>query len=273
MGEAAETFHTNLPVEPPQELFDLSMLPDRSDLVEMVKERSFLSSDEEKKRFRHTGKIVIRRLLNDEELCVGICTAIVCNVSARLIGMRYHISPKSVVSIRRAMEDRGELAAVRTRITRLVDEVTEVGLETVLDGLLAGQIPAGSAWIPALATLDKREQLSVGIVPGTDRTRASVTVEQVLAEHAAARLALGASDSESGAQAAQRAALQAPSSLPSLPATVPATANATLDLAPAATTPAPRPATSAGAREPGGGIASAPPPLDARGVTPENFTP
>lgn len=248
------------------ELFDLSRLPVRNDLVEMVKKRSFLPAvPPSKKLFKHTGKIIIRRLLNDEELCEGICTAILARVSARLIGMRFAISPKSVVSIREAMEDRGELAPVRTRILRALDQVTEVGLETVLDGLLAGQIPAGSAWIPALASIDKREQMSVGLVPGTERTRASVTTEQVLAEHALAMSGLKPSDSQSPAQHGQPAGNQAKQAMPGHAATVPATAEATLDVV--ATTPART------ARDGGGGVAIQPPPAQARGDGPGNSAP
>lgn len=265
MGDAAE----ELSIAEPQELFDLSMLPCRDDLVKMVKERSFLPSEAEKKRFRHTGKILIKKMLNDVELCESICAAILTKASARLIGLRFQISPHSVVVIRQAMEERGELAAVRTRLTRLVDEVTELGLETVRDGLLAGQIPAGSAWIPALATLDKREQLSVGLVPGADRTRASVTVEQVLAEHALARAALTPSDSQSPALPAQVTDTQAPVSPQTGPATGPATAPVTLDL-PKPLEPA---LPVAAARTGAGGVASAPARTAPQGNTPENFTP
>jgi hypothetical protein len=186
----------------PQELFDESMLPDRSDLVEMVKGRSFLR-EMAPDRARFSGKIVIRQMLNDEELCEAVCTAILAGLSARLIGKRFGLSPRSVANIRDAMADRGELAPVRTRIQRKLDRVTELGLECVEDGLLRGEIHPGQAWIPVLATVDKREQLAVGMVPGTERTVAGVTLEQVLAEHAAAKAKAASPDRRSEGTATQ----------------------------------------------------------------------
>lgn len=268
MGEPAE----HLEVAQPMELFDEAMLPVRNDLEEMVRARSFVSGA---KPTKHTGKIVIRQMLNDEELCEAICTALLAGLAARLVGKRFGLSPKSVANIRDAMADRGELAPVRTRIQRKLDRVTELGLERIEEGLTTGEIPAGSVWIPTLATLDKREQMSAGMVVGTERTRASVTVEQVLAEHALAKQLAGASASQAGALAAQLAEAQAADQLHALPATGPATGSVTLDLPtePVATTPAAVPGAPAAAPDGGGGVASAPPAHDARGVSPRNFTP
>jgi hypothetical protein len=257
MGEPAH----EMELAQPQELFDEKMLPVRNDLVDMVRARTFLHAGKPK----HTGKIVIREMLNDEELCEAVCTAILAGLSARLVGKRFQLSPKSVANIRDAMEERGELAPVRTRIQRKLDRVTELGLECIEDGLLNGEIPAGSAWIPTLASIDKREQLAVGIVPGTGRTEAAVTVEQVLAEHALAQAAL---DRKSDAHRTQPPQPQA-----CTPAGTPLdtgldTAALTLDLAPDA------PAGSTARRPgPGAGVGSGPPARAHRGEGPENSNP
>lgn len=256
----AEPAH-EMEVAQPLELFDEGMLPVRDDLVAMVRARTFLQAGKPK----HTGKIVIRAMLNDEELCEAVCTAILAGLSARLVGKRFGLSPKSVANIRDAMEERGELAPVRTRIQRKLDRVTELGLECIEDGLLNGQIPAGSAWIPTLASIDKREQLAVGIVPGTGRTEAAVTVEQVLAEHALAQAAL---DRKSDATRTQPPQPQAGQQSGAPLDTRLDTAALTLDLPP--TPPA---AARSTARRPGAGVAPAAATRADRGEGPENFNP
>jgi hypothetical protein len=256
MGEPAEELAVALPME----LFDESMLPVRDDLVAMIGERSFLPS-----RVQPRGRTLIKRMLNDEELCEGICLALLSGLSVRLIGKRFGLSPKSVAAARDLMEERGELAPVRTRIQRRLDRVTELGLECVEDGLLNGEIHPGQAWIPALASVDKREQLSVGLVPGTERTRASVTVEQVRAEFALAAALLESSDSGSLANGKQAIDSQARDLPPAEPATGPATGTAS----PAAPSSPSRSAVPDG----GGGVGSAPGGPRGRGDGAANFTP
>lgn len=260
----------------PLELFDERLLPLREDLVERVRARSFLPvSPDPAKRTRHTGKIVIRQMLDDEELCEAICTALLAGLSARLVGRRFSLSPKSVANIRDAMEERGELAPVRTRIQRKLDRVTELGLECVEDALLAGAINPGQAWIPALATFDKREQASAGLVPGTDRTRASVTLEQVLAEHALARAKLSALASGATDTTAQTIDCQPAGALPAPPAPAPAPGQGPVDQPPAATAATPDgPADGhAHARDRAGGAANPAGAAPPRGDGPENFPP
>src|SRR6266536_5910712 len=138
----------------PMELFDESMLPVREDLVQAVRHRSFLPEQAgPKKVFTHSGRLVIKRLMNDDELCEAICTALYLGLSARLVGKRFGISPKSVANIREAMTNRGALASVRLRIQAKLDRVIELGLEYWEEGILTGTIPPGSNSIPVLAAI------------------------------------------------------------------------------------------------------------------------
>lgn len=153
-------------VAQPMELFDEASLPVREDLVEMVQARSFLP-EKRPDTARFSGKITIRRMMSNEELCTQVCTCIAVGLSPRLIGKRFSMSPRSVVRIREAMEDRGELAAVGKRIRAQLDRFIELGLERMVDGVLDGEIHPGQLPIAVLAAIDKKGQLDAGVVPGT----------------------------------------------------------------------------------------------------------
>jgi hypothetical protein len=243
------------------DLLDESVLPIRPDLEAMVRARSFLRADPVKV-FTHSGKIVIRRLLNDEQTAEQICAAICLGLSARLIGRRFSISPKSVVAIREAMEERGELAPVRLRVQRKLDRVIELGLERWEEGILAGEIHPGQLPIPTLAAIDKRGQLDAGIVPGTDRTVGEVTLEQILAARAVARLAAEGRSDANPRKPAESEVIEV-------------TANAVAN-APQPSPALPEPDQAAGAdqaRTGAGGVGSARAPAVNRGDGPGNFEP
>ena len=180
----------SVPQETEMELFDESMLPVREDLVEMVCARSFLPDVAKRPdRFRFSGKLVIKRMLSNEELCVQVCTAVYLGLSARLIGKRFGMSPRSVANIREAMTNRGELAPIRSRIQAKLDRVIELGLEYWEEGILTGAIPPGSNSIPVLAAIDKKGQLEAGVVVGTGRTEVEISADQVRAEYLALKAA------------------------------------------------------------------------------------
>ena len=153
-------------VAQPMELFDEASLPVREDLVEMVQARSFLP-EKRPDSARFSGKITLKRMLNNEEHCEQVCTAIAVGLSVRLIAKRFQLSPHSVVRIRQAMEERGELEAVGKRIRQKLDRFIELGLERMVEGVVNGEIHPGQLPIAVLAGIDKKGQLDAGVVPGT----------------------------------------------------------------------------------------------------------
>jgi len=160
------------------ELLPMESLPERDDVVSLVQSRSFLDTP---KRPRHTGKIILKKLKSDEELARTVCLMLRAGVSQRLVAKRCGIGPHSIALIVSAMRDRGELASVRIHCDRLLDSFVEVGLERVIDGIQNGEIHPGQLSIPVLAAWDKKSQRDAGMVAGTNRTIADVTVESVLA--------------------------------------------------------------------------------------------
>lgn len=255
----------------PRELFCESMLPVREDLVLMVRERSFLP----KKPPVHTGKIVIRQMMNDVETCEAICAALLMGMSARLIGKRYGLSPRSVANIRDAMQERGELAPVRIRIQAKLDRVIELGLERWEEGILDGTIHPGQLPIPTLAAIDKKGQLEAGVVPGTEITVGDAAEANIRAAWAAADLLKRSIDMKSVDGNAQAVDMQRCADALPFPDTVEDTGSGL----PGAGGAAARAAVPGGGEgretpgETGGGVTpNAPAPND-RGVGPENFRP
>lgn len=262
MGEPAE----NLPeVAQPLELFDESMLPIREDIVEMVEARSFLPVKQPDSA-RFSGKITIRRMLSNEELCTQVCTAIAIGLGPKLIGKRYQMSPRSVVRVREAMEDRGELAPIGKRIRAQLDRFIELGLERMIEGVFTGEIHAGQLPIPVLAAIDKKGQLDAGVVPGTELALGDVVEANIRAAWAALeRARAGASASESDDGTAQAIDITPP-------ATTPGALDTTVDTAPKAL-PAPTdvlltvPEAAAVPANGGGGVIGSPAALEPRGAT------
>jgi hypothetical protein len=246
-----------LPATQP-ELFDESSLPIREDLVEMVRGRSFLKKGANDTA-RFSGKIVIRQMLSDEEKCEQVCLCLSMGLSPRLIGKRFSMSPRSVVNIRDAMEERGELASVSKRIRKQLDRFVELGLERMVEGVLTGEIHAGQLPIAVLAAIDKKGQLEAGVVPGTEITVGDAAESNVRAAWAAlrrAREALAASDPEAGAKDAQVVDITTLPASQALPDTALDTAQAAGAVTPAAepsASEATSPTTSAAQADGGGG--------------------
>lgn len=186
----------------PLELFDEGSLPVREDLVEMVRARSFLP-EKRPDSARFSGKITIRRMLSDEELCEQVCTCIAVGLSPRLIGKRFQMSPRSVVRIREAMEERGELASIGKRIRAQLDRFIELGLERMIDGVLDGEIHPGQLPIAVLAAIDKKGQLDAGVVPGTNVLEGDAQGARVRAYFEALRRAKQAAEAQSTGESAQ----------------------------------------------------------------------
>jgi hypothetical protein len=251
---------------------DESALQVRPDIEQLVKTRSFL---ERKKVFTHSGKIVIKRVMSDEDLAEGICSALLLGLSVRLIAKRFCLSTRSVINIRQAMTDRGELAPVRIRLQAKLDQVIELGLERWMEGILDGTIHPGQLPIATLAALDKKGQMDAGLVAGTDRTEAEVLLAQVRAAQELVREMRQAPDSPSADADAQPVDIAAVVVSAEAPATVLAPG-----LPPAAASPDPTPSPAQPAQpgcapgsEGGGGVPSSPATQDPQGVTVGNFQP
>jgi hypothetical protein len=189
-------------LEEQPELFTPGDYPERHDIVAMIRGRSFLPINAPKV-FSHSGKLLIRRLKADQVGCEMLCWAVKSGLSARYIAYRFGISPNSVVNVRDAMTERGELEAVGKRIDRLLDRFVELGYERINEGVVSGEIHPGQLPIPVLAGDDKRRQRDAGMVVGTDRTQAAVTMEQVLLEAAVARRAIESGSAALGSKPAQ----------------------------------------------------------------------
>ncbi len=200
-------------LEEQPDLFDLSMLPIREDLVAMVQARSFLTA-EKVKVFTHSGKIVIARLKSDEELCTALCMALRAGMSERLVARRFSISTYSIAPIKAAMTDRGELASVRIRVDRLLDQFVEAGLERVVEGIQSGEIHPGQLPIAVLAAYDKKAQRDAGMVSGTTLTPNQVTAADLAAQIAIVKqLTAVASDAGSDALPVKQAQISEVSTL------------------------------------------------------------
>jgi hypothetical protein len=182
------------PCEEQPELLDPNMYPRRLEVEALAKDSSCLPKNPaiflQSRMNRRTGKILLARLKSEPEFAEAVCSALALGMSARLVAIRFGISPESVDVVRRAMTERGELSAVRLRIQRKIDRLAEDGLDEIWRGLMAGRIHPGQAWIPTLATIDKRGQLEAGIVPGTDRPVEAVTLERLMAAREIVRAAL-----------------------------------------------------------------------------------
>ena len=199
------------------DLVDLSALPERQDLVELVKVRPLALGDGVKRKvFGHNGRLLLKKLRDNEELATAICLSLRAGMHARLVARRYGISPRSIVAIREAMTEKGDLAPVRVRCDRLLDQFVEVTFERVIEGTLNGEIHPGQLSIAALAGADKKAQRDAGLVQGTERTAAEVTVETVRAQFALLR---AAAEMESGGNGSNGPVIEAETVIDTLVAT------------------------------------------------------
>lgn len=195
------------------------MLPLRPDVEALVRQRSFVGG---KKLLTHSGKLVLRRVLACEELAEGICTALLMGLSTRLIAKRFGMSTRSVINIRQAMTNRGELAPLRQRIAQAVDQVIELGLERWQEGIVTGEIHAGQIPIPILAAMDKKAAMDSGLVGDTGRSEAEILLAQVKAVQGLYAIA---SDTESAGRNADVVDVESTTQAPDAPATATATDN------------------------------------------------
>src|SRR5688500_8186577 len=90
-------------------LLDEKFWPIRQDMVELVKDKSFV----------HTGKIVGK----DEELCHAVCKDLVVQLSGRKIARKYRISRHTVLAIERVMRERGELEPLKKAVMSQLDDI------------------------------------------------------------------------------------------------------------------------------------------------------
>jgi transposase-like protein len=170
------------------DLLKLSDLPARIEVVEMIEARSFVDREHAealRMKFKgFTGKILLRELLSNEEMATALCLALQSGMSERLVAKRFGISTHSIPRIKFAMQERGELAAIRRRVDALLDRFVEVGFETIIEALLSGQMNPNSVSIAVIAADDKRRQRDAGLVPGTERTEEDITLAKVQAQFA-----------------------------------------------------------------------------------------
>lgn len=242
--------------------------PDRPDVLAYIAERPVGAPA----RYKHTGRNFFRKLQACPSLAEMVIAGFRMGMSVRLLALRCGVSPKTLAECRRMLEQRGELAPVRRRVDRLLDQVVEEGLEYWLEAMRSGHIHPGQIPIPALAALDKMSQRDAGLVVGTERT----LEETALARLTAAAQALGLVAGASGApdlQSAQTAANPEQidvsvvvDTAPDTAGTPPAAGGDPAD-GPAAPTPA-----GAQADTQGGGSPAAGPPGD-RWATPDEIPP
>lgn len=176
-------------------------LPERDDVVNLVKSRHFLLP-ERVKVFRHTGRNLVKRLKGAPELAVQICWSLRSGMSARACAIRYSISPNSVTAVRDALRERGELEAVAKRVDSILDRFIELSSERIEEGILMGEVHPGQLPIPLMAAIDKRSQRDAGMVLGTERTQGDALLENLNAAWELARRK-AAFDSESKSKDAQ----------------------------------------------------------------------
>jgi hypothetical protein len=181
------------------ELDICATLPERDDVVDCVRSRGFLL-DSGAKRFRHTGKTLVKRLQAAPELAQQICLSLRLGMSARAVAIKFSISPNSVQAIRLALRERGELEAVAKGVDRVLDEFIELAAERIKEGILLGQIHPGQLPIPLMAAIDKRSQRDAGVVLGTGRTEGDVALENLDAAWALARRAVESQSNVSRSQ-------------------------------------------------------------------------
>lgn len=252
-------------------LFD--QLPERPDLLRAIAARPAAKT---RSKWRHTGRRFFEKCVADQSpggLAETVLTGLLMGLSVRLLAWRLGISPNTLAQARKLFTASGELEPVRLRVDRLLDEVTEESLEYWRDGLRAGAISPGQIPIPALAAYDKRAQRDAGLVPGTERTQAAVTVEQVLAERVGALLSL-ADDTQSEGAISHVVVAEACIAKTAGPATAPTTgikAQHRDEGVPAV--PGAEPS-AASARKPpagAGGVSASPSLAPDRWVEPENF--
>lgn len=249
------------------DLLKLADLPACLPVVEMIERRSFIGDADTaalQAKFRgFTGKIVLRKLLSNEELATAICLAIQSGMSERLIAARFGISTHSIPRIKHAMTERGELAAVRRRVDALLDRFVEVGFETIIEGLLSGTINPNSVSIAVIAADDKRRQRDAGLVPGTEKTEEEISLEKVKAQFALLKVAKGATEVDSGGIPLKRPVIDVSSAgdtPQATPGTVPPAAPMAVPGPAAAPASASSPASGDQGAESGGGVAAAPDP-------------
>lgn len=252
-----------------QEMDICATLPERDDVVECVRARGFLL-DSGAKRFRHTGKTLVKRLQAAPELAQQICLSLRLGMSARAVAIKFSISPNSVQAIRLALRERGELEAVAKGVDRVLDEFIELAAERIKEGILLGQIHPGQLPIPLMAAIDKRSQRDAGVVLGTGRTEGDVALENL---DAAWRLAKLAVESQSNVSSSQVVDVQVCVSIPTAVDTSAATGAGGAERGEGSVSAggeAGELAAGTGA-EVGGGGSLGPDPLDDQCKSPENF--
>ncbi len=245
--------------------------PERPDLLELVRERlragrPFAASPPGK-LFRHTGKIVIRRLKADPETCEAICWALKLGLSAREVARRFGLSPNTVSMIRTELDEHGELEALGRRLDKKLGRLCEDGLEVVLEGALSGTIHPGQLPIAILAALDKKSQRDAGLVLGTERTKESVTLEQYMARLELAKRLLPAVQAD--ALPTKQAQISAPGAPDTALGSAPALEAELVLVNPSPATP---PVTPSASTIGGGGDRSPAPGQESRWERPENST-
>lgn len=177
--------------EESQQQFDAEFfrsLPERPDVVDLVRAGDFLlPSKADGKQFKHTGKIIIKRLKSAPELAMSICWSLRSGMSARAVALAHRISPNSVATIAEALRERGELEAVSKRVDSILDRFIWLASERIEEGILLGEVHPGQLPIPLMAAIDKRSQRDAGMVLGTGITQGEAALAEIEARWAAAK--------------------------------------------------------------------------------------
>ena len=144
----------------------IAALPDDAELVEVVRQSNKPS---------YTGKTAVK----NHERAQAICRAILSGMGVCATASTFKVSTRTVHNIMRILRERGELQPMAAEILSKLDQIIDVGTEVWLDALERGKISPGQVPIPVLAAIDKRAQLSAGIVLGTGRTEREIRSSDV----------------------------------------------------------------------------------------------
>lgn len=228
-------------------LIRLNELPERNDVLTAIKERPAVTAPV---KWKHTGARFFEKAAADTSpggLAETVLTGLRMGMSVRLLAWRLGISPNTLAAARQMFTERGELEAVRLRVDRLIDEVTEESLEYWRDGMRSGVIHPGAIPIPALAAFDKRSQRDAGLVPGTGRALEEINRDRVLAALEVSELASDMVSANTLQKGQQIEVISAPDTASDAVHTAPKPGPAAIEAAAVPTSPA--------GQEAGGGVA------------------
>lgn len=159
--------------QPP--LFSIFDLPTNPKLAGLAK-------DWEPGKWKHTGA----GLLSDEELCELVCTDILSGLSQRAVARKYGISRNSITPVMEELESRGKLEPLKRRLSRKLGIAFELSVETAIEMLEEGRVPANVIPVMGGVFADKKALID-GEPTSIGEVRIETTAEAFLKKLEAAR--------------------------------------------------------------------------------------